>query len=836
MEASATGPLSLPNPPPPQPNLEKIKHKLLKFGVEPTPRILHNLRKKELQKSNRRISKQNAKLLPPLSDAQKQAILEESHFQTIKSEFKKFSKSVGNGGNGKLVGVPWERLERLQLRELASETMEYDGEKLNSHHLRELSDIIESERDKFSWLLDNDIEVEEGWFEDEGRRWAPKKRSEIEATKLLIDRLSATELSVKDWKFTRMMRYSGLQFTEVQMLKLVEGLGYKGQWRHALSVVEWVYSSKEQRHCKNRFVYTKLLSVLGRRSRSREALQIFNLMRGDAHIYPDMAAYHSLAVTLGQAGFLKELLNVIELMKEKPKKIRNMRRKNWNPELQPDIVVFNAVLNACVQTCQWKGVSWVFQQLRKNSLRPNGASYGLAMEVMLKSGKYDVVHELFQKMKRSGEAVKALTYKVLVRAYWEEGKVNDAVQAVRDMERRGVIGVTSVYYELARCLCFYGRWQDAILEIEKLKALRRTRPLAVTYTGMIISSMDGGHFHNCVNIFEHSKTLTAPDIGLINAMLKVYGRNDMFLKSKELFEDILRNDLGSEIREHGHNHGPRADAFTFSCMLEASARAQQWEYFEYVYKEMALSGHQVDQRKHSALLVEASRAGKWHLLEHAFDSILEAGEVPPLSFFTEMVCEATIQHDHERVVSMVNAMAHAPFQVSLQEWINYFERNRDGTNWASLKELEKKLVSHDLVKEATALNFSRALQIICGSCEDENPEAHFGNSCNSNIDGNLNIKDKDSDEESGLLDNSDVDSGKTHSAGFAEHFDCNLESKSSRVCSDVKFERMEDEERECEDDEEFNFELIIPNNDDDWPHGSDAPSAHQILETWRRNK
>lgn len=56
-----------------------------------------------------------------------------------------------------------------------------------------------------------------------------------------------------------------------------------------------------------------------------------------------MAAYHSLAVTLGQAGNLKELLNVIESMKVKPKKIRNMRRKNWNPELEPDIVIFNAV-------------------------------------------------------------------------------------------------------------------------------------------------------------------------------------------------------------------------------------------------------------------------------------------------------------------------------------------------------------------------------------------------------------------------------------------------------------------------------------------------------------
>lgn len=56
-----------------------------------------------------------------------------------------------------------------------------------------------------------------------------------------------------------------------------------------------------------------------------------------------MAAYHCLAVILGQAGLVKELINVIESMKEKPKRIKNMRRKNWSPELQPDIVIFNAV-------------------------------------------------------------------------------------------------------------------------------------------------------------------------------------------------------------------------------------------------------------------------------------------------------------------------------------------------------------------------------------------------------------------------------------------------------------------------------------------------------------
>ncbi|KAK6125263.1 hypothetical protein DH2020_041007 [Rehmannia glutinosa] len=695
---------------------------------------------------------------PPLTDTQQQAILEESHFQTIKSEYKKFTKSTRNEENEKLVGKPWERLERLKLRELASGNTEYDGERLDPEHLRELSDIIECERDKFTWLLDNDIELEEGLIENDGKRWAPPKRSETEAIKIFINRLSATEVSVKDWKFVRMMRYSGLQFTEGQMLKIVEGLGDKGHWRHALSVVEWVYNSKEHKYFKSRFVYTKLLKVLGRARKPREAL------KGDAHIYPDMAAYHCLAVTLGQAGFIKELLNVIESMKEKPKKIRNMRRKNWNPELQPDIIIFNSVLNACVQTCQWKGVSWVFQQMRKNGLRPNGASYGLAMEFL--------THLLFACL-------------VLVRAFWEEGKVNDAVQTVRDMERRGVIGTASVYYELARCLCFHGRWEDAILEIEKLKNF--------------VNKIFGGDLHWHDKIF----------------------------------------------------HGWRAYVYTFSSMLEASASALQWEYFEYIYKEMTLSGYQVDQRKHSALLVEASRAGKWHLLEHAFDSILEAGEIPPVSFFTEMACQAIIQHDYERAVNIVNTMAHAPFQVSFQEWIIFFERNRDRIDKATLNELQEKLVIRDLVNEATVINFSKALHFMCESCEDslnsifdKNPKDSIpANTIGSNLDWNLDIRegnlvnsgdDKDL-EVSGLSNNRREGNVRGCHTRFAELFDYDLVSKSSPYDSDdVEFEHIEDEEGHSDDDDDFNFELIIPSSEVDDLHESDTPSAYEILETWKK--
>lgn len=130
---------------------------------------------------------------------------------------------------------------------------------------------------------------------------------------------------------------------------------------------------------------------------------------------------------------------------------------------------------------------------------------------------------------------------------------------------------------------------------------------------MITSSMDGGHLDDCLSIFEHMKYHCSPNIGTINAMLKVYGRNDMFSKAKELFEETKRSTFASNTCMDDGSISLVPDLYTYSSMLEASASAHQWEFFEYVYKEMTLSGYQLDQSKHALLLGKASRAGKVYI-------------------------------------------------------------------------------------------------------------------------------------------------------------------------------------------------------------------------------
>lgn len=149
------------------------------------------------------------------------------------------------------------------------------------------------------------------------------------------------------------------------------------------------------------------------------------------------------------------------------------------------------------------------------------------------------------------------------------------------------------------------------MQVEKLKNIRCTTSLGVCFTGMILAAFNGGHLGDCLTIYEHCKKNCKRDIGIVNAVLKVYGHSDMFMEAKELFEEIKRKSPGSGnyLKDSGSSL-LNPDAYTFTLMLQASASAEQWEYFDYVYKEMILFGHQFNQRKHPYLLVEASRHGK----------------------------------------------------------------------------------------------------------------------------------------------------------------------------------------------------------------------------------
>lgn len=192
------GASKVPHPPPQfEPDSDRIKQRLLKKGVYPTPKLIHTLRKKEIQKHDRKLKHLAEKEpYPSLTESQTQALGEESHFQTLKREYKVFCKSMssktGDGESGSLmIGKPWERLEKVGFKELSSTSLEYGGKNLKKEELRELKEMFVSRKhEALQWVLDDDVEIKKEWLDGEKSSLAPLKRtrSEVEEVRFLVNR------------------------------------------------------------------------------------------------------------------------------------------------------------------------------------------------------------------------------------------------------------------------------------------------------------------------------------------------------------------------------------------------------------------------------------------------------------------------------------------------------------------------------------------------------------------------------------------------------------------------------------------------------------------------
>lgn len=527
----------------------------------------------------------------------------------------------------------------------------------------------------------------------------------------LASRLNATDVNTPEWKFSKMIHDAKIKFSDHSILRIIQMLGRYGNWKCVLQVVEWLQSHERFKSYKSRYIYTTVLDVLGKAKRPFEALNVFYTMQNQLSSYPDMAAYHCIAVTLGQAGLIKELFDVIDCMCSPPrKKFKLSPLQNWDPRLEPDLIVYNAVLNACVQQKQWEGAFWVLQQLKEKNICPTNSTYGLVMEVMLVCGKYNLVYEFFNKVDKSS-IPGALNYKVLVNALWREGKIDEAVMAVKDMESRGIVGSASLYYDLARCLCSGGRCKEALLQVEKICKVAN-KPLVVTYTGLIQTCIDNGGMEDAKYIFNHMCNYCSPNSVTCNIMMKSYIKHGMLEDAKDLLHDILNCRIRSKADS---NQVATADKFTFNTFMEACAAAKRWNDFEYVFREMLLNGYHFDERRHLRMVLDAFRHGKEQLLDDLWHYLCRHSRVPPSPVIMERFCLKLMQGDTLAAISCVSSFQEGKIcNVSSMSWLNLLSRNAD-----RLKEEHVTKLAHELSSLVSSRSSSDSIspyQKILSSC------------------------------------------------------------------------------------------------------------------------
>ncbi|GFQ04452.1 pentatricopeptide repeat-containing protein at1g30610 chloroplastic [Phtheirospermum japonicum] len=486
--------------------------------------------------------------------------------------------------------------------------------------------------------------------------------------------LNGADIDIPEWQFSKMMRSAQVRFSDHSILRVVQILGKLGNWRRVLQVIEWIQSRERFKSYKIRHVYTAALDALGKARRPVEALNLFHTMQEQMASYPDIVAYRCIAVTLGQAGHMKELFDVIDTMRSPPKKkFKTNYFEKWDPRLEPDVVVYNAVLNACVRRKKWEGAFWVLQQLSQQGIKPSSTTYGLVMEVMLACGKYELVHDFFKKVQKSF-IPNALIYKVLVNTFWREGKTDEALLAVEDMERRGIVGSAGLYYDVARCLCSAGRCHEALKQIDKICKVAN-KPLVVTYTGLMQACFESGDVKSGAYIFNHMQKFCSPNLVTCNIMLKAFLDRGMFEEAKQLFQNLLEN--GNSIR-HEEDYKVRVipDIYTFNTMIDACGAEKKWDDVEFAYAQMLKYGHRFNAKRHLQLVLDARRAGKEELLEMTWQHLVQTERVPPPPLVTEMFCTRLEKGDCAGALSTIINSASAESQVfSRKFWSRFFVEN-----------------------------------------------------------------------------------------------------------------------------------------------------------------
>ncbi|KAG9150673.1 hypothetical protein Leryth_008131 [Lithospermum erythrorhizon] len=497
--------------------------------------------------------------------------------------------------------------------------------------------------------------------------------------------LNGADIDMPEWMFCKMMRSAKIKFSDHTILRIIQILGNLGNWKRVLQVIDWIQSRERFKSHKIRYVYTAALDALKRARRPTEALNLFHAMQQQISSYPDRVAYHCIAVILGQAGYMKELFDVIDVMQSPPKKKFKLAIVGkWDPRLEPDDVVYNSVLNACVIRKNWEGAFWVMQQLKQQGLKPSSTTYGLVMEVMYTSGKYNLVHEFFKKVQKSC-IPNALTYKVLVNTLSKEGNVEEAILAVEDMERRGIVGTASLYYDLARCLCSAGRCQEALKQIDKICRVA-SKPLVVTYTGLIQACVDSGDIKSASYIFSQMHNFCSPNLVTYNIMLKAYLDHGTFEEGKQLFMSLLQNVNAIKNRSDCRDK-VIPDIYTFNTMLESCAEKQRWDDFEFIYFQMLRHGFHFNPKRHLSMVLAANNAGKREVLEATWKQIMHSDRARHHLLIRAMFWKKLEQGAYATAVSYITQYAYSESPVfSVKSWKNFFNERRHELQKGALEE------------------------------------------------------------------------------------------------------------------------------------------------------
>ncbi|PIN05720.1 hypothetical protein CDL12_21749 [Handroanthus impetiginosus] len=337
---------------------------------------------------------------------------------------------------------------------------------------------------------------------------------------------------------------------------LFEELGKSDEWLQCLEVFRWM--QKQKWYIADNGVYSKLISVMGKKGQTRMAMWLFSEMRNSG-CRPDTSVYNALITahlhSRDKSKALAKALGYFEKMK-------GMER------CKPNIVTYNILLRAFAQARNVDQVNALFKDLDESIVTPDIFTFNGVMDAYGKIGMIRDMELVLSRMKSKQIKPDIITFNLLIDAYGRKQEFDKMEQVFKSLLRSKEKPTLPTFNSM---ITNYGKArlrEKADLVFQKMIEMGY-KPSFITYESLIM--MYG--YCDCVSrareIFDQlAESEKEKKVSTLNAMLDVYCMNSLPMEADMLFESARRTRMFP------------VDSSTYKLLYKAYAKADMKELIQ----------------------------------------------------------------------------------------------------------------------------------------------------------------------------------------------------------------------------------------------------------------
>ncbi|KDP35213.1 hypothetical protein JCGZ_09372 [Jatropha curcas] len=346
---------------------------------------------------------------------------------------------------------------------------------------------------------------------------------------------------------------------------LFEELGKRDKWLQCLEVFRWM--QKQRWYVADSGIYSKLISVMGKKGQTRMAMWLFSEMRNSG-CRPDTSVYNALITAhLHSKDKAKALLKALAYFE----KIKGMER------CKPNVVTYNILLRAFAKAGNVSQVNALFKDLDESVISPDIYTFNGVMDAYGKNGMIREMESVLSLMKSYQCKPDIITFNLLIDSYGKKQAFDKMEQVFKSLLNSKAKPTLPTFNSM---IMNYGKARQkekAEGVFQKMIKMKYT-PSFITYECLIMMhgycdsvSKARDTFNDMVESGKEVK------ISTLNVMLDVYCRNGLPLEADLLLETV-------------RSIGILPNSSTYKLLYKAYTKANMKELVQKLLKHMDRDG------------------------------------------------------------------------------------------------------------------------------------------------------------------------------------------------------------------------------------------------------